>query len=105
MFFSDESFPSFCAGLGYILSQAALLALVREYRRAGTEFLWLDDVFITGVLADKAGVKRVDIKVGIVIIIYILNKSSIYYSILELTYYHNISLLMQGHSLTACSAG
>ena len=41
---------------------------MREYRRAGTEFLWLDDVFITGVLANKAGVKRIDIKVGMVII-------------------------------------
>ena len=79
LFFSDDSFPSFCAGLGYFLSQAALLALVTEYRRAGAEFLWLDDVFITGVLADKAGVKRVDIKVAKVIIIAIQHKSSNYF--------------------------
>ena len=67
-YFSEDYFPSFCAGLGYFLSQAGLFSLVREYRRAGTEFLWLDDVFITGVLANKAGVKRIDIKVGMVII-------------------------------------
>ena len=64
IYFSANNFPSFCAGLAYFLTKSAIQRLVYEYEE-GRDFLWLDDVFITGVLARKAGVKLLDIKVTV----------------------------------------
>ena len=70
--FSGNYFPSFCAGLAYFLTKSSIKKLVYQYK-LGRDFLWLDDVFITGVLAEKAGVRLLDIKVR-------LSGNSIYYS-------------------------
>ena len=66
IYFSANNFPSFCAGLAYLLTKSAIQRLVYEYEE-GRDFLWLDDVFISGVLARKAGVKLLDIKVTVLV--------------------------------------
>ena len=60
----EEVFPPFCGGLAYILTKTAIEKLVHYLEVSeDKEFLWLDDVFITGILARKAGVKLIDIRV------------------------------------------
>jgi len=53
-------FPQYCAGIGYTLS-SALLGLLYNASTT-TPFFWIDDVYVTGLLAKKlpASVKYVD---------------------------------------------
>ena len=48
--------------------QNYITKLVQTYTQEGS-FLWLDDVFITGILASHAGVRLLDIKVSEITII------------------------------------
>ena len=58
-----DRFPPFCGGLGYFLTKSAVVNIVMSYSE-GKDYLWLDDVFITGILAKKAGVHLIDWKVS-----------------------------------------
>jgi len=53
-------FPQYCAGIGYIVSTPLLPLLYNASK--STPFFWIDDVYVTGLLAKKlpAGVKYVD---------------------------------------------
>jgi len=53
-------FPQYCAGIGYIVSTSILPLLYNASK--STPFFWIDDVYVTGLLAKKlpAGVKYVD---------------------------------------------
>ena len=44
-------FPQYCAGIGYIVS-SPLLALLYN-ASLSTPFFWIDDVYVTGLLAKK----------------------------------------------------
>ena len=57
-----ERYPSFCGGLAYFITKSALTKILRKYSQ-GNDYLWLDDVFITGILSHKAGVHLIDVKV------------------------------------------
>ena len=62
--FGEEYFPSFCAGLTYFLTVKAVKNLVRAKLSSDEKtFLWLDDVFITGILSEKSKVPLLDIGV------------------------------------------
>ena len=60
----QERFPSFCGGLAYFMTKSAVINIVKSYSE-GQDYLWLDDVFITGILSKKAGVHLIDWKVHI----------------------------------------
>jgi len=53
-------FPQYCAGIGYIVS-SPLLPLLYSASKS-TPFFWIDDVYVTGLLAKKlpAGVAYVN---------------------------------------------
>ncbi|CAH1792064.1 unnamed protein product, partial [Owenia fusiformis] len=54
--YAKDMYPPFCNGLAFIYSMSAVKAI---YKASLYEpFFWIDDVFITGVLAEKAGVKH-----------------------------------------------
>ena len=58
-----DRYPSFCGGLAYWLTFSAVVNIVKSYSE-GEDYLWLDDVFITGILSKKAGVHLIDWKVS-----------------------------------------
>ena len=44
-------FPQYCAGLAFIISQAMITDMYQASK--STPFFWIDDVYITGLLAGK----------------------------------------------------
>ncbi|KAL6733961.1 hypothetical protein Aduo_004553 [Ancylostoma duodenale] len=56
---SEKVFPTFCFGLAYILPREAIVKLLHALQKQ--KFLWLDDIFVTGVLARLTTVSRVNI--------------------------------------------
>ena len=44
--YPKDFFPSFCGGLAYFMTMLAVRKLVEHIK--GSDFLWLDDVYITG---------------------------------------------------------
>ena len=57
-----DRYPSFCGGLAYFMTKSAISNIAKSYSE-GKDYLWLDDVFITGILSKKAGVHLIDWKV------------------------------------------
>jgi len=49
----DEYFPNFCSGVAYIMSTDVAVLLHRA--SYNVPFLWLEDVYLTGVVAGKLG--------------------------------------------------
>ncbi|KHJ46789.1 N-acetyllactosaminide 3-alpha-galactosyltransferase [Trichuris suis] len=58
--FNGTKYPRYCSGSSYSLSMQAVQPLVDSVER--TPFLWVDDVYITGLLANTANVKHVDME-------------------------------------------
>jgi len=58
--FPGRTYPQYCAGIGYIISSPLVPLLYNASHY--TPFFWIDDVYVTGLLAKKlpAGVKYVD---------------------------------------------
>ncbi|GAB6026890.1 Beta-1,3-galactosyltransferase 1 [Chamberlinius hualienensis] len=50
-----NTFPMYCSGTAYIMDSVVVPQLYNAV--ATTPFLWVDDVYATGLLANKAGVK------------------------------------------------
>ncbi|KFD67201.1 hypothetical protein M514_07568 [Trichuris suis] len=57
--FNRSVYPTYCSGSSYILFMQAVQPLIDSVER--TPFLWIDDIYITGVLANAANVKHIDI--------------------------------------------
>ncbi|CDW61142.1 Galactosyl T domain containing protein [Trichuris trichiura] len=57
--FNETVFPRFCSGSSYSLTMPAVQPLLDSVKL--TPFLWLDDVYITGLLANTANVERIKI--------------------------------------------
>ena len=56
-------FPAFCSGSGYIMSKDVTVTLFDEAMRDnGTVMLHLDDPYITGILAQRAGLTHTNIR-------------------------------------------
>ncbi|XP_067683593.1 beta-1,3-galactosyltransferase 1-like [Haliotis asinina] len=51
-----EFYPSYCEGMAYIFSVDEAKRLVKASEN--TRFYWIDDVYVTGILAHKAGIGR-----------------------------------------------
>lgn len=55
--FLGRMFPPYCSGSAYFITGGAASALLKASTRS--KFLWVDDVYITGVLAKEGGVRLV----------------------------------------------
>ncbi|KAH9366296.1 hypothetical protein HPB48_010289 [Haemaphysalis longicornis] len=55
--YRNSSYPDFLAGPSYLLSGDCVSLLARG--SSGVPYLYLEDVFLTGIVADKMGIKRV----------------------------------------------
>lgn len=55
-----RTYPTYCGGLGFILPVRTLPMLFNASRQA--TFLWIDDVYSTGILAKVAGVGHVQLR-------------------------------------------
>lgn len=55
--FTGRRYPAYCSGSAFILSTKISQVLLNNFRQ-DPHFLWIDDVFITGILAKRAGVKH-----------------------------------------------
>ncbi|TKR80051.1 hypothetical protein L596_014185 [Steinernema carpocapsae] len=60
--YKPRIYPTYCSGATYLISFEATRAIVEK--AAEFPFLHIEDVFYTGILADAAGIPRVD-KTGI----------------------------------------
>ena len=52
--FPDPVFPHFCSGWGYISTPETVAAVLRQLQLVSSLF-WIDDVFVTGILRERAG--------------------------------------------------
>ncbi|VDM67388.1 unnamed protein product [Strongylus vulgaris] len=57
--YPEEKFPQYCNGAAYILHGTALQPMFRKVTKL--RFFWIDDVFITGLLAHDADIHFVKI--------------------------------------------
>lgn len=57
--YAKEIYPSFLSGWMYIITSHAVELLLKQIEHA--KFFWIDDVFVTGILRELAGVKYKDI--------------------------------------------
>ncbi|KAK2152759.1 hypothetical protein LSH36_320g07016 [Paralvinella palmiformis] len=55
--FRDDYFPTYCSGSAFMMSTDVAAEMYRV--SAETAFFWVDDFYITGLLAKKVGVKHV----------------------------------------------
>jgi hypothetical protein len=53
--FAEDTYPDFLSGWAYVLSPFAASLIVRQAKRE--TFFWIDDVWVTGMLATKAGLQ------------------------------------------------
>uniref|UniRef100_A0A131Z034 Hexosyltransferase n=1 Tax=Rhipicephalus appendiculatus TaxID=34631 RepID=A0A131Z034_RHIAP len=58
--YAARTYPTYCGGLGFILPVRTLPMLFNASRQAS--FLWIDDVYSTGILAKVAGVGHVQLR-------------------------------------------
>lgn len=56
--YPDKFYPDFCQGMAYITTPIVYKKL--HFAALESEFLWLDDVFVTGILTKKTGIKLID---------------------------------------------
>ena len=54
--FPDDYFPTYCSGSAYVLSPDVVSDMYNA--SLNTPFFWVDDFYITGLLASKVGVKH-----------------------------------------------
>ena len=57
-----DRYPPFCGGLAYFITITAVNKILKSYSEE-RDYLWLDDVLITGILSKKSGVQLIDLKV------------------------------------------
>ncbi|PIO62761.1 N-acetyllactosaminide 3-alpha-galactosyltransferase, partial [Teladorsagia circumcincta] len=57
--YNETHFPPHCSGFAYILPRNVFLQILEAVREE--RYLWIDDVFVTGVLAKKTRAKYADI--------------------------------------------
>ncbi|KAK7068501.1 hypothetical protein SK128_009088 [Halocaridina rubra] len=56
--YSSEKYPAFCSGLMWFIPTRLIPRLL--YASQEAPFLWIDDVYVTGILAEKANISLVD---------------------------------------------
>uniref|UniRef100_A0A5S6QLH5 Hexosyltransferase n=1 Tax=Trichuris muris TaxID=70415 RepID=A0A5S6QLH5_TRIMR len=56
--YNETVYPRYCSGSSYCLTMRAVQPLLDSVK--SSPFLWVDDAYITGVLANVANVQRID---------------------------------------------
>ena len=57
--YPGKYYPTYCFGWGVILSPDVVFDLYLESRT--TPYFWVDDVYVTGLLAEKAAIEQTDL--------------------------------------------
>jgi len=73
-------YPPFVSGWAYVTTTEACKALIQHSE--SSPFFWIDDVYVTGMLADLSSIRRIDIR----------SRLTIYQSHLECCLRHNQTL-------------
>ncbi|CAH8839259.1 unnamed protein product [Trichobilharzia szidati] len=60
--FSDNVFPTYCEGFGYVMDMK--LAPYLYWCSMFTSPIWIDDVYVTGILAENLGIQRIPFQSG-----------------------------------------
>ena len=58
---AGSHYPDFLSGWCYLTTPRALAAVLHQFRKGDGRVFWVDDVFISGLLAAKAGVQLVSL--------------------------------------------
>ncbi|XP_054718485.1 beta-1,3-galactosyltransferase 5-like [Uloborus diversus] len=58
-----NSYPEYCSGLAYLTKSKTLSKLYDAAMFGRVPYLWIDDVFVTGLVAEFAQIRRVDMSV------------------------------------------
>lgn len=54
-----STYPAYCSGIGYFLTPDVLSQLLSTAQRLDrSKFIWIDDLFITGIVAAKANIRH-----------------------------------------------
>nr|CAH7769886.1 unnamed protein product [Callosobruchus chinensis] len=59
---SGTYYPKYCSGYFIIYPMAAVSAIYKESQKDGLKFLWVDDAFVSGILAKAAGIGHKSIR-------------------------------------------
>lgn len=60
--YPEIKYPHYCYGPMYILSVPAIRTLTKLFEQDFQHFLWLEDVYLTGILAQKGTIQKFDNK-------------------------------------------
>lgn len=58
--YKDSYYPTYCAGFGIIYSSEVMMQLYEKAQKS--KYFWIDDVFITGILATQLNLSRMTIE-------------------------------------------
>lgn len=58
--YTDDEYPAFVSGWMYVTTSKAIKRLIQQ--ADSTNFFWIDDVFITGIVRKRTGIQLTDIK-------------------------------------------
>ena len=61
--YPHDKYPKYCEGFAYVTSSEAVRSIYDVSQHA-KQLFWIDDVFVTGILADEAGTKRIQFPFG-----------------------------------------
>ena len=63
MEWKPNNYPEFCTGMVYIMSPENTKKIVASFEATmGETYIWMEDVYITGYLANMNNIERKDIK-------------------------------------------
>ncbi|XP_076360401.1 beta-1,3-galactosyltransferase 5-like [Tachypleus tridentatus] len=57
--YSFDTYPEYCSGMGYIVSMDIVRDILAASKRL--PFFWVDDIFVTGIVAEALGLSRLPI--------------------------------------------
>ncbi|CAD5118667.1 unnamed protein product [Dimorphilus gyrociliatus] len=76
--FEKDIFPTYCSGSAYILTSGVVGKLATAAKDVG--FFWVDDFYVTGLLAKRSGVSYVQLNPG-----YVLSPTTFYEKFTEVS--------------------
>lgn len=56
--YASDKYPTYCSGIVYFLTPDMLAQLYSTAHRLEQRFIWIDDLFVTGIVASEAGVRH-----------------------------------------------
>ena len=63
-----DSYPDFCKGMIYIMSLQNTLKMLKSFEATMTEFyIWMEDVYITGILPSRNNIEHEDLNKQVIL--------------------------------------